>query len=461
MSKQESQFPTIYQAAIRRFEDITNKKLDDPDILRITTIGDLVGEIDERNARFSKFCETRRSFFNALEGAMKPVELVGGIMANAASMAFPPSCLVFGAAAYLVYAAKGSATSYNVIKDLLAMLKNFTTRLSIYAREQISRELSEKLTEVLITLIEIFALSRNAIKEVRTLKFARNILLGNDSKIREAVDKLAKLTESEDRLVSAETWFETKKTRLTVDDVAMTVKETNITVQEVGAVVDYVDIGVAELSEKVTNMMLTMDESKAEAKEDKDKKRQEGIKKVLQPSVSAQDWYDKINKTRVPGTGDWVRNESLFKSWVDRGFPVLWISGTPGAGKSYLSSNVITFLREQHPQGIQHPSRISVAYFFFKDDNPRTRSFHQALRDIAYQICQNDPVYAKHVTAQCDSPDEISSIESSWRNLYVDFFLQNNGLDSSVYILLDGIDEAYITELQPFLNLVKDLSEGE
>jgi hypothetical protein len=123
MSKQESQFPAIYRAAIRRFDEITNKKLDDPDILRIATIGDLIEEIDRRNAKFSKFCETRHMLFDVLESAMKPIEAVGDILASAASMAFPPSCLVFGAAAYLINAAKGSMSSYDVIQDLLATLK--------------------------------------------------------------------------------------------------------------------------------------------------------------------------------------------------------------------------------------------------------------------------------------------------------------------------------------------------
>ncbi|KAH0543160.1 hypothetical protein FGG08_002505 [Glutinoglossum americanum] len=459
MSDQEPQIPTIYKAAIRRFEEITNKKLDDPDLLRIATVGDLIEEIDKRNAEFLKFRETKRTFFNILEGAMKPIELAGKLAVGTASVGFPPSCLVFGAVVCLVNAAKGTTESYDAIQDLMATLKDFTERLSVYAREQISGELSEKLTVVLTTLIEIFALSRRAIKEVRTLKFARNILLRNNDKIREAVSKLAKLTESEDRLVGAETWIESKRIRRTVDGMAMSVKQSNITVQEMGLTVGHVDIGVTELNEKVTNIMLTIDESKAEAKEEKDKERQGSIKKTLRPSVSAQDWYDKISKTRVPGTGDWVRGEGLFKSWVDKVFPVLWISGTPGAGKSYLSSNVITFLRGQHPQGIQHPSHTSVAYFFFKDDNLKTRSFHQALRDVAYQICQNDPVYTKYIIAQCDSPEEVDSIESAWRILFTDFFLRDNGLGSSVYILLDGIDEAYDTEAQTFLGLVKDLIE--
>lgn len=62
-------------------------------------------------------------FFYIMEGAMKPVELVGNLAAGAASMSFPPSSLVFGAVTYLINAAKGVTASYDAIQDLMQTLK--------------------------------------------------------------------------------------------------------------------------------------------------------------------------------------------------------------------------------------------------------------------------------------------------------------------------------------------------
>jgi fungal STAND N-terminal Goodbye domain len=123
MSGRKSQIPAIYGTAIRRFEEITGKKLDDPDLLRIATVDGLMKEVDKRNDKFSKFRDKRHTFFNVLEGAMKPIELVGNLAAGAASMAFPPSSLVFGAATYLIGAAKGTSASYDAIQDLMGTLK--------------------------------------------------------------------------------------------------------------------------------------------------------------------------------------------------------------------------------------------------------------------------------------------------------------------------------------------------
>lgn len=333
-------------------------------------------------------------------------------------------------------------------------------RLSVYDREQISEELSAQLSEVLITLIEIFALSRKEIKSGRILKYAKNVIGSNDQ-IQAAVNKLAKLTEMEGRLVGAETWTETKKTGRAVNDVAVTLTATNFTVQETGVAVGQMSLNVTEISEKMENLVHSMNETRKEAKVEQNLIIQNIVKKVLQPSVVAQDWYNKINKSRVPGTGDWIRGESFFQAWIKKVMPVLWVSGNPGAGKSYLSSNIISFLGDRHPQGVQHPSHVSVGYFFFKDDSHKTRSFHQALCDLAYQISQNDPVYAKYVAASCDIAEDVSTLHSAWRVLFVNFFLKKKDVGSSVYLVIDGVDEAFEAEWKIFLDLIKDVNEGK
>lgn len=106
-----------------RYEETTNKKLDEPSMLNINTVNDLLAEINRRNDRFSEFRERRQTFFNVLEGVLKPVEIVSNLSSGAASMAFPPSTLVFGAATYLVNAAKGVSASYDAVQSLMGTLK--------------------------------------------------------------------------------------------------------------------------------------------------------------------------------------------------------------------------------------------------------------------------------------------------------------------------------------------------
>ncbi|KAF2794942.1 NACHT and TPR domain protein [Melanomma pulvis-pyrius CBS 109.77] len=455
-----NQIPDIYKAAIRRYEEITKTKLDDPSIARLATLDDLTKAIEAKNKEFTAFRAKRHGIFAALSVAMRPIELVGDLAAGGASMAFPPSSLVFGAVSSLINAAKDVSANYDAIMDLLDTLKDFTVRLEVYNREKISKSLSDKLADILVTLIDIFALSRKEIKDGRLFYFAKNVFLGNDVKIQDAVAKLAKLTESEDRLVGAETLTEVKKSGCTLDGVSMTVTSTGFAVNQMSGDISKVSIDVSRLTQRFDALMVASHESTAEVRETNGRSHQRHIKEVLQPSVSALDWYDKINRTRIANTGNWIREETFFRSWMNKEMPVLWIAGNPGAGKSYIASNIISFLREQYPQGVHHTSNVSVAYFFFKDDHPDTRSFDQALRDIAYQMSQNDPAYAKYIASTCDSAQEIKSLPSLWRTIFVKYFLENKDVDSSAYLLLDGIDESDPDSREQFFELAKDLQEA-
>lgn len=460
-----TQFAEVWQNAAKRYEEISGKKLADLDLKRLQNVDDLERSIDDKSKKIVEFREKRGTLFKVMRNAMLPVELVGKLAAGGASMAFPPSSLVFGAVSYLIGAAKDVSSAYDAIQDLMGTLQDFTVRLKVYNREKVSPELQTKLTEVLVALLEIFALSRRAIKRGRLLSFGRSIVLGQDKDIAGAVGKLEKLTRSEDQLVGAETHTEVRKQGRTLDGVATTVSSTHVAVEQQGAVITQMKVEQREMHEEVIevvrrglgDMALATNKSHALLLDEKEKTRHDKIKQVLQPSVNPQDVFDKIMKERVPGTGDWIRGEDLFKSWVDTNISVLWVSGIPGAGKSFLSSNMISFLKEQYPQGVQDAARISVGYFFFKDNNPEMRSFHQALRDLAFQISQNDPVYAKHLDTAFDSPNDIKTIESAWRKLFLEFFIENDNVDSTVYLVIDGVDEAYDAEREAFLTLLQDL----
>lgn len=82
---------------------------------------------------------------------MKPIELVGNLAAGAASAAYPPSQMCFGAAMYLINAAKGVSSTLDAITELLSDLKNYTVRLNIYLKEDLSKELRDKLAEILVS----------------------------------------------------------------------------------------------------------------------------------------------------------------------------------------------------------------------------------------------------------------------------------------------------------------------
>ena len=64
----------------------------------------LLHDIDGDLTSFSEFRGKRRSLFNVLGGALKPIELISNVAAGGSSTVFPPSALVFGAVKYLINA---------------------------------------------------------------------------------------------------------------------------------------------------------------------------------------------------------------------------------------------------------------------------------------------------------------------------------------------------------------------
>ncbi|KAI9653323.1 MAG: hypothetical protein M1821_007647 [Bathelium mastoideum] len=460
------QFASIWQAAAegaaKRFEAICGKNLEALDLASLQRVQDLESLVDSKSAEFDEFRKKRGSLFKVImENVMMPVELLGNLAAGGASVAFPASSLIFGAVSYLIGAAKGVSSAYDQIEDLMSTLQGFTTRLKVYNREKISVELQRNLIAILTTLLEVLALSRKSIKHGRVWGFGKSVALGKDKDVSDAVEKLAQLTRSENLLVGAETHSEVTRQGRIVDGVATTVFSTYSSVENQGALINQM-LGESrqmhdEVLEQFADVTYTLNESQAARKQDQEKTSHKKIKQILQPSVNPQDTYTKIMSNRLSGTGDWVHTEALFTSWLNRAFPVLWISGTPGAGKSYLSANVITLLKEQFPQGVQDAAQTSIAYFYFKDNDPEMRSFHRALLDMAFQIAQNDAVYAKYLDTVLESDKEVKSTESAWRKLFSEYFINNENKCSVAYVIMDGIDEAYEDKRSEFFALLRDV----
>ena len=324
----------------------------------------------------------------------------------------------------------------------------------MYTRETISPSLREKLAQIFDTLILILALTRKTIKRGRAWEFGRHLLLGGDNDdIKSAVARLDKLTQSESRLVGAETLIETKRVHRTLSNMGTIVAASNTALQDHGTILENLNVKMDDMRQELShfshsgaeNVFMTANMLQAKLKE------------ILKPSVSAIDLYDRISRTRLAATGDWIREERLFSSWFRNEFPLLWISGNPGAGKTYLAANIISYINDKRLFSGRSTSNVSVSYFFFKDNSPETRSVQQALRDLSYQLSLSDPLYARYLISSCQSQDEIKTIESAWRLLYVEYFLRTSDCSSVVYLVLDGIDEAYDLDRKALFELLTEL----
>lgn len=125
-----------------------------------------------------------------------------------------------------------------------------------------------------------------------------------------------------------------------------------------------------------------------------------------------------------------------------------------GTGKSYLASKLISWVEELLSEpGDQ--SLHSLAYFFFRENNPETRSVNQALRDLAYQLSEDDAFYGNELLRKLGSRDDIKTVPSAFRAL-LNTPCATDTRARNLYLFIDGVDEAEHQEMNELLRLVAE-----
>ena len=127
-------------------------------------------------------------------------------------------------------------------------------------------------------------------------------------------------------------------------------------------------------------------------------------------------------------------------------------------GKTYLSGHVIRYLQDRQNSLMDPPKRTSVAYHFFREEDDRTRGVHQALKEVAYQICKQDEAYAEQIMKNNISSYDIGGVRNAWTKLFLDVVRSQNVAQSSVLIVMDGCDEASREEFQQWTSMLDTLN---
>ena len=196
-------------------------------------------------------------------------------------------------------------------------------------------------------------------------------------------------------------------------------------------------------------------------KEANEKIERERLDKQLDKEVlqKVRDRHNYIFDQMLDGSGGWIEEEPLYRSWIKGENPILWIFGGPGAGKSFLSSKIVSHLQDCYGPRHDQPARVSVAYFYIRENDERLRSLNAIFKSVALQIANDNPVYKKHVVNVCESQDRIGTARNSWQSLFLDFFDSQQNADSAAFVVIDGLDEAPKAERESFLKILGSLEE--
>lgn len=121
----ETQFAAILADATKLYKDSSDKSLTLDEFLTppMKSISDLMLQLTAQNDQFIHFREKRQNIFDAIAVTLRPIELIGDIVAEGASEAFPPAQGIFAAAMYLINAAHDVSSMYDSILELFDQLK--------------------------------------------------------------------------------------------------------------------------------------------------------------------------------------------------------------------------------------------------------------------------------------------------------------------------------------------------
>ena len=143
-----------------------------------------------------------------------------------------------------------------------------------------------------------------------------------------------------------------------------------------------------------------------------------------------EEYLHQIADQRHLGTCDWILEHEHVYSWIENGTanPIIWITGIPGAGKTFLSSLIVDHLAIR-------PEHTSMYYFCGQRSSTRNISA-QVLRTLMIQLLRQNLDLAPLVHQaylqkglSCSSPSMKKMLKEVLPNI------------KSTRIVLDGIDE--------------------
>ena len=158
---------------------------------------------------------------------------------------------------------------------------------------------------------------------------------------------------------------------------------------------------------------------------------------------------NRISDERQLETCEWVLKDPQVQPWIedDSGDAILWVTGIPGAGKSFLCSLLI--------ENLQTQQQYSTLYYFFGNQSSNANTCATILRTLAYQILQHNLDMASLIHQaylQKGSNRSGPAMKRLLTQILPSF--------KSPRIIIDGIDESDPATQQEVLKSLVDIQKS-
>ncbi|KAI1429139.1 hypothetical protein F5Y12DRAFT_728265 [Xylaria sp. FL1777] len=415
------------------------------------TVDQLLELIESRGSNFGSFREKHNRLWSKLQRFAEPVVAVGEVTGEAFGsidgIGGPVSSVLKGIT-HLVKAAEHVTSAYDWIETVFGELQNFSDRLRSHTRTTITSAMRRIIIAILAFILRIIGRSELLIKRGRVREYLRVAFIGKDQKTKELLDELNKVIANEGRLTLALTHEKTEQAR----DLAAKSVEVG---QQASGKIDNVHEDVRMLQNLTKESAMAIQEIKGQQI---DQHLLENMHHILKTTAVTQtdDWYSRFKRNLLEGSGAWLLKEEFFDLWMQHQAPILWVFGGPGAGKTMLSTWLITILNKQFEAKSEMGLGTHIGYFFVKENVEDLRDPNILFKTMAWQIQQTDSVFRRHAAAVCEFNRKTAGAEETWENVFLDFYQGFQGQDRRAILIIDGLDEAEIHVQRRILRLMKD-----
>ncbi|KAL3481741.1 hypothetical protein BJX99DRAFT_253268 [Aspergillus californicus] len=446
--------PTLkefWDNAIIHFKERTGQRLDG-----VTT------SVDDLQKALTAHYDSRRDSENVSKAKgvgfqmIHCFQLLGGIAAQGASMAFGPAGLCFNAISFLLDIPKKVHELHGDIDAIFEEVGQALAQFRIYQRMEENTHVDDALRtcifDVMTCFVDLCADCMVIHKEGRWKSFKRSAkkILLDDGSVQGNLNKFKKLTQYQLNIQATLTL----EVALETNQYASFIKVTTIEIDATTKVIQSDVSGLVE-GERKRNLDDTRKSYLTTVKE------KLGLKDEHIATVT--DAREKMWKSSVKDTGKWLNNLDEYKQWLDRDStadPFLVLTGDPGTGKSYLVSAIAKEVKSSN-SAIKAEQNL-VGYYSFsvagKNDGDRQRP-ETAFKSICVQLAEQSHVYAKHAEHSCKEPgkDEKYFRDANCQDLWTTLGIGAPAKNTTHYILLDSVSESTLqpTELDRLVKAIQ------
>ena len=464
----EQTFVQMWVDAQARFEEMTKTPLKRAKNLSLNdAMAELGRHFDPQDTELNgKKAQAKEWAMNLL----KFIQLLGGIIAQGASVVVGPASLCFNALSFLLDIPTRISSFYDDLSALFQELSTLIQHFKIYERMDryvdVGMELKEDTHKLMIAFVDVCAISIEFFGGSRLHTFGtltKVALFNNKSGIESKLAEIKTLIDHQSQITGAVTLEHVLKAEHeTSNSFRRLFEELNISAERSQGQLEKTQ----EIQDDVKTVkdVLVRDTNERNA-EKKQRDEFEAICKKL--SVDADvirqsgDEIEQIQRQNLPETGFWLRKMDAYKQWsnVESGSrSQLLLSGNSGSGKSCLAFAVLDTIISDSITAGEGSMKVSVASYRFarkkqkSSDTPVRASLKSvpassdtpvraSLKSMAAQIANTNRVFSRKLSSALKSKDFSLLKDTSPDEILKDLFNRAEDWNTTFILLFDGIDQ--------------------